>query len=98
MGSDRSLEILAGVLGVVTLLLSVVILVVFPADADLAGGWKTPIIAFELALNEGDLAFLAGPANAALRDAMDAGHRVDFAFPLAYAGLLAALLLRHARR
>ncbi len=96
--SDRSLEVFAGVAAIATILLSVALLFVLPSSADLANGWKTPIIAFELARTEVDLAFLAGGQGAALRDAMDAGNRIDFFFPFAYGGLLALLLLRHALR
>jgi len=60
----------------------------FPTEADLAPGWRTPIIAAELARTPADLAFMAGPDNEPIRAAMDAGHRYDTLFPFAYGSLL----------
>ena len=60
----------------------------FPAQAELAPGWKTPIIAAELARSAADLSFMAGPENESVRLAMDAGHRFDNLFPFAYGSLL----------
>ncbi len=72
-----------------TLVLAGLVTVTFPAVAPLPAGWHTPIIAFELARTTGELAWLAGPEAAALREAMRAGHRIDVVFPLAYGALLA---------
>lgn len=73
-----------------TLALAAAVVVAFPAEAPLADGWRTPIIAFELARTPADLTWLRGPHAAGLRDAMRAGHRVDTVFPFAYGLLLAA--------
>ena len=64
------------------------IMSLLPSSAPLEGGWKTPIIALELARTPADVAFLVGDDKAALRAAIDAAHAVDMAFPWAYAGLL----------
>jgi len=78
------------ILSVATLLLALICGATFPAEAALTDGWRTPIIAFELARGPADLAFLAGPDAEPLRAAMDLGHRYDALFPLAYGGLLVA--------
>ncbi|MEM6930045.1 MAG: hypothetical protein AAF602_24110 [Myxococcota bacterium] len=73
-----------------TAALAVTLAVLMPAEAALAEGWHTPILAFELARTPADLTFLAGPDAEPLRDAMDLGHRVDMVFPVAYGLLLAS--------
>jgi hypothetical protein len=73
-----------------TLVVAAGIMAAFPAEAPLPEGWRTPIIAFELARSPADIAWLQGPDAAGLRDAMRAGHRVDTVFPFAYGLLLAA--------
>lgn len=99
-GGERSLVVATVMAGVATIGLALVMLGVFPAKADLAGGFRTPIIAFEFARSEEDLDFLAGDSETARanRVAMDAGHRYDMFFPLAYGSMLALLALRLARR
>lgn len=62
--------------------------VAFPSEAPLPEGWRTPIIAFELARTPAELTWLAGPEAADIRSAMRWGHRVDTLFPLAYGALL----------
>ncbi|MCL6416617.1 hypothetical protein MIB92_13235 [Aestuariirhabdus sp. Z084] len=71
-------------------------MLVFPKEAELSDGFQTPIIAFEFARTEVDLAFLAGDSEASQRNRrlMDEGHFWDMAFPFAYGGLLALLLLQ----
>ncbi|MEZ5571509.1 MAG: hypothetical protein R3E64_05740 [Halioglobus sp.] len=83
-------------LGLATVALGLIMLFVFPASADLTEGFRTPIIAFEFARSDADLAFLTGNSNTAIanRDMMDAGHRWDAAFPFAYAGFIALLLVQ----
>jgi len=81
-----------------TLVLAVWLGAIGPDDVELDGGWRTPIIAFELARTPEDLAFLRGPAAAQARRAMDAMHRVDAVFPFAYASLLALVLLGRGRQ
>lgn len=90
--NERTLRIGLAFLVVVTLTLAVASSGAFPSDADLSDGWRTPILAFELARTEADLAFLAGLAAEPVRAAMDAGHRWDTVFPFAYGALLAAAL------
>ncbi len=79
-----------------TIGIAVAMIMTFPATADLPRGFWTPVLAFELARSEDDLDFLAGTdAEAArLRGQMDAGHRWDMAFPVAYGGFLTLILLQ----
>lgn len=90
----------AALFGIATLVLGMVMLFVFPSKATLAEGFRTPIIAFEFAESEADLAFLSGTSasSRANRAMMDAGHRWDMVFPFAYAGFFAMLLLHLAAR
>lgn len=85
----------ASLLGITTLLLAVIMLFTFPSRADLPDGFRTPIIAFEFARSEADLSYLAGTSSASQRNRqmMDAGHQWDMAFPFAYGGFIAMLLL-----
>jgi hypothetical protein len=94
-GLHRYAVIGAALLGIATLVLGVIMLFVFPFSAELTPGFRTPIIAFEFARSDADLAFLSGSSEAAAsnRDSMDAGHRWDAVFPFAYAGFVAFLLL-----
>lgn len=95
----RRLERATAIAALATVALALTLGAVMPRTAEgLQGGWKTPIMAFELASSEQDLAFLAGPEAAPLRAAMDRGHVFDMAFPFAYGGLLALVLLAHRRR
>lgn len=82
--------------GIATLILGIIMLFVFPQQADLAAGFRTPIIAFEFATTDADLAFLSGDSQSSRhnREKMDAGHRWDMLFPFAYAGFVALLLLQ----
>jgi hypothetical protein len=75
-------------LSAVTLGLSLACSSAFPATADLTDGWRTPILAAELARTTADLAFMAGPDHEPIRAAMDAGHVYDSFFPFAYGSLL----------
>ena len=90
----------AALFGIATVVLGVIMLFVFPSEATLAEGFRTPIIAFEFAESEADLAFLSGTdaSSRANRAMMDAGHRWDMVFPFAYAGFIALLLLHLAAR
>lgn len=93
---ETQTQIGATLLGIITLLWGTMMLFVFPTSANLPAGFRTPIIAFEFAKTEYDLAFLVGdsPQSRANRDKMDAGNRLDMAFPFAYAGFL-TLTLAH---
>ena len=77
------------------LLLALVMLSIFPAEADLKEGFKSPIIAFEFAQSNSDITFLSGNSENSKRnrDAMRQGHQWDMVFPFAYAGYLLVLLL-----
>lgn len=90
----------AALLGAATIALGVGMLFIFPWQANLSEGFRTPIIAFEFARSPGDVAFLTGgdAAAAANRAKMRAGHRWDTVFPFAYAGFIACLLLHLAAR
>ena len=83
------------VFGFVVISISLAMLSVFPSDAELREGFKTPIIAFEFAQSNSDLSFLSGDTESSLknRQAMQDGHRWDMVFPFAYAGYLLILLL-----
>lgn len=96
-GVENRLVTIRSLFGAATILLALVILVVMPSTAQLSPGWRTPIIAFELARTELDLTWLAGPTAGELRAGFDLGHAFDMAFPFAYAGLLFTTLLLSAR-
>jgi hypothetical protein len=90
----------SAILGIATIILGIIMLFVFPAKAELSEGFRTPIIAFEFAKTEADLAFLSGylePASSN-REKMVAGHRWDMLFPFAYAGFIALMLLQAASK
>ncbi len=86
--------------GIATIVLGIIMLFIFPSNADLSEGFRTPIIAFEFAKTDADLAFLSGDGETSRlnRKKMDAGHRWDMVFPFAYAGFVALLLLQSATR
>ena len=83
-----------------TLLLALLLLFTYPAEAGLTEGFRTPVLAFEFARTAADLEFLTGNSDSAAnhRAAMDKGQYIDMLFPFAYAGLLALLLLGLARQ
>ena len=91
----HQIKTLAMILAVSVLLLSVIMMFIFPSKAELADGFTIPIIAFEFAQHEQDLAFLSGQSDIAIehRQNMRIGLYVDMIFPIAYAGLLAVVLL-----
>ena len=84
------------IFGFLTIVFGIILLYTFPHKADLSEGYRTPIIAFEFAKTEADLAFLSGNSELSRtnRDKMDAGHAWDMAFPFAYAGFIVLLLLQ----
>lgn len=86
--------------GIATVILGLIMLFVFPSSAELSAGFRTPIIAFEFARTDADLAFLSGDSAMSRlnREKMDAGHRWDRVFPFAYAGFVALLLLQSVTR
>lgn len=81
--------------GGLTLILAIIMVFVFPLQAELADGFRTPIIAFEFARSEADLAFLSSmdAAGAAYRQDMRAGQHWDTVFPFAYGIFLALNIL-----
>ena len=92
------------VAGAVMLVLSVVLLAVFPVTPARQNlpGVQSPIIGFELARTPEDVAGILGdpgtPERAEYAARMDRGNRFDFAFLLAYATFHAAIALRLAAR
>lgn len=90
----------SAIMGIATVVLGLIMLFVFPSSAELSAGFRTPIIAFEFARNDADLAFLSGDSETSRlnREKMDAGHRWDTLFPFAYAGFIALLLLQSVTR
>jgi hypothetical protein len=86
--------------GVATMVLAVALLLIFPASAELTDGFRTPVLAFEFAQSEADLAFLTGSSDAAVqhRRQMDHGQQLDMAFPFAYGGLIALYLMALGRQ
>ncbi|MBX2798550.1 MAG: hypothetical protein KTR31_12790 [Myxococcales bacterium] len=86
----RGLQIAAGL---ATLLLAGIIAVLSPTSVQLQEGWITPVLAYELARTEADLAFMAGPEHQGLRNAFAAMQRIDMVFPFAYSALLVTAAL-----
>lgn len=86
--------------GLATLSLALTMLFIYPSAAKLSDGFRTPIIAFEFAQSEADLAFLAGSSETAIRHRtdIDRGQHLDMVFPFAYGGLMALLLVGLARK
>ena len=85
--------------GLLTVILGLTIVLIMPSTANLTEGYRTPIIAFEFAKTEADLAFLtdSDPNGAENRDKIDRGHRWDMLFPVAYGLFLALLLIQMAQ-
>ena len=82
---------------------SIVFIILFgsPPDAGSAPrpeGFRSPVMALELARPPADLAFLQGPDAEALRAHMMRVQTLDWGFPLAYAGMAAAFFLGLALR
>ena len=90
--------------GAAMLVLSVIVLAMFPAAPARRNlpGIQSPIIGFELARTPEHVADLLGdpgsPERSEYAAQMDQGNRVDFAFMLAYAAFHAAIALRLAAR
>ena len=90
--------------GTLMLVLSIVVLAVFPATPARRNlpGFQSPIIGFELARTPEHVADLLGNPGTAERAEyaarMDRGNRFDFVFMLAYAAFHAAIALRLAAR
>lgn len=87
------------VFGMATLAVALAAMLVLPAKAELAEGFFTPVVAFELARSPADLAFLTGADEQAqlMRTKMRQGLWVDALFPFCYAGFILLLLLQALR-
>ena len=99
-GIERIVLAATAFAGLATLVLALAMLFIYPSTATLSDGFRTPIIAFEFAKSEADLAFLAGSSETATRHRadIDRGQHLDMVFPLAYGGLMALLLVGLARK
>lgn len=99
-GSNKKLDLACALCGILALVLGLITMLNLPLSADLPAGFRTPIIAFEFASSESDLSYLAGNGaeEAANRASMVAGTYWDMAFPVAYSGFLALLLLQLVQR
>lgn len=90
---DRRLIVFRGLAALLTAALSLGIMAVMPREAELSPGWRTPIIALELAETDADVAFLAGDGAKDVRAAVHSGQSIDMVFPFAYAALLLLTLM-----
>lgn len=97
---ERAAVWILRIAGTAMLVLSVVVLALFPTDAARRNlpGIQSPIIGFELATTPEQVADLLGdpgtPERAERAARMDRGNRFDFLFLLAYAALHAGIALR----
>ncbi|MBM9589948.1 hypothetical protein JWG41_05790 [Leptospira sp. 201903075] len=95
----RSKKLIA-IFGFSTLFVSLIGLFIYPSQGTLSEGFRTPIIAFELAQSTEDLNFLTGSGEMAIqiRSDMRAGQNLDIVFPFLYAGLIFCLILFESKR
>lgn len=95
--TNKKLSLALVLFGITTLTLGLFIGTKFPKQAELPEGFKTPIIAFEFAKTEVDLAYLTGNGKVekSNREMMDAGHVWDMYFPIAYGGFVFLLLIQN---
>lgn len=90
-------------LGVLTVVVALVITFIMPTKTSLthnmAQGFFTPVIAFELARTPMDLAFITGAdaATTELRNAFRTGLQWDMLFPFLYGGFILLLLIKALR-
>lgn len=93
---NRKLDIACALCGILALGLGLVTMLHFPQTADLPAGFSTPIISFEFASSESELSYLAGTGVAEVKNRamMVEGTQWDMAFPFAYAGFLALLVMQ----
>lgn len=94
MDNKRTQHLSAIVTGFFVIGISLIMLSIFPRSAELTQGYTSPIIAFEFARSEVDIAFLSGESEASIenRQAMRDGHKWDMVFPLSYALFLFLLV------
>lgn len=101
--NNKTVTIWIVILGVFAVIIALLITAILPTKAklttDMAQGFFSPIIAFELARTPMDLAFLTGADDSliALRDSMRAGLRWDMLFPFLYGGFILLLLIKALR-
>lgn len=93
-GSKRRRPFLvSGLVGLAVIVMSAVLLTVFPSKASrLPHGFMTPIIAFEFIQDKDDVDALFGPADSPVREntirKMDLGNRLDFGYMILYGSFL----------
>ena len=97
-GSNREFMKI-GFLGIAVVVMSLILLAVFPAKAPvLPDGFFTPIIAFEFIQTPDEVYRLFGKEGTAERDmmvhAIDLGNRIDFIYMVLYTGFLFAFCLK----
>lgn len=88
---SRGFLILSLVLAVATLVLAALMGQAPAPVIPMADGFRTPILALEFARSSNDVGFLAGDDAETLKAALREIQRLDRYFPLAYAGMAAAL-------
>ena len=87
-----------GFIGIAVIIMSLILLAVFPAKApELPEGFVTPIIAFEFIQTPEEVYLLFGSQRTEQREmmvhAMDLGNRLDFIYMILYSGFLFALCM-----
>ncbi len=91
-----------GFIGAAVLVMSIVLLFVFPSEAPwLMDGFFTPIIAFEFVETPGEVQQMFGPINSPEREnmvgAMDSGNRLDYIYMVLYSLFLFTFSIQCAR-
>ncbi|MCW7468498.1 hypothetical protein [Leptospira kanakyensis] len=86
--------------GFLTLFLSLIGIFVYPSQAALNKGFRTPIIAFEFAKSADDIKFITGNEEEPkkIRSEMRAGQKLDILFPFFYAGLIFSLIYSESKK
>jgi hypothetical protein len=92
---DQILARAAAFLGVAVIVIAGIMMLIYPSVEGLPAGFRSPVLAFEFATSESDLAFMAGSDESArqIRREMNRGQLLDMVFPFAYGGLIFVLLL-----
>ncbi|TVP99653.1 MAG: hypothetical protein EA359_16775 [Balneolaceae bacterium] len=96
---DQMLTRAAAFLGVAVIVIAGIMMLIYPSVDDLPDGFRSPVLAFEFATTESDLAFMTGndEETRQIRREMNRGQLVDMVFPFAYGGLIFVLLLALSR-
>jgi hypothetical protein len=97
---DQILARAAAFLGVAVIVIAGIMMLIYPSVEGLPAGFRSPVLAFEFATSESDLAFMAGSDENArqIRREMNRGQLLDMVFPFAYGGLILVLLLTLTRK